>query len=336
MGDKDKDGSRNMDKVDKVVGIDVGKAELVVCLLMDEEMISGTFVNDDSGYLSLKRWLKKKQAKGAAVCLEATGMYGEGVAEALHDAGYTVSIVNPARIKAFADTQLSRNKTDQEDARRIAEFCRMHHPDPWTPPNPALKTLRAMVRRLDDLQKMHTQERNRLASGVTSQLVIDDLQAHIDLLHQQIEHLIHLIQQHIDDHPDLKRQAELLVSIKGIRIITAARLLAEIRFEVFDSAKQIVAFAGLNPRHFRSGSSIHKRTRISKKGRASIRGMLYYPAMSAKQHNPLIRPLAQRMTQQGYPPMASLVAAMRKLLHLAFGVLKSGQPFDPHYLNSQA
>jgi len=322
--------------MEAVVGIDVGKIHQDVCALKGEQVLEAQFDNNAKGFAKLRRWLKKNGIKSASVCLEATGMYGDPVAEILHEHGYTVSVVNPARIKAFAETQMARNKTDKLDARRIADFCKLHRPDPWTPPDPALKELRAMVRHLDDLEKMRQQERNRLASGITSDTVIDNLKAHIRFLDEQIEQLQQRIQDHIDHHPDLKRQRDLLVSIKGIGDLTAARLLAEIRFDAFDSPRQIVAFAGLNPRWFKSGTSIHKPTRISKRGRASIRAALFFPAIAAKQHNPLIKPLCDRMASQGHTALSCNVAAMRKLLHLAFGVLKSGQPFDPNFLHAKA
>lgn len=318
------------------VGIDVSKDTLVVCLLKDDVVFEATFDNRKPGLNKLQHWLKKHKAKGAAVCLEATGMYGDAVAEFLYERQYLVSVVNPARIKAFADSQGSRNKTDQQDARRIAQFCRLHHPDPWIPPDPALKELRAMVRHLADLESMYQQEFNRLNSGVTSAIVIETLHSHMAFLDSQIQSLKQRIQDHIDQHPDLKRQRDLLTSIQGIAQLTAAKLLAEIRFADFDSPRQIVAFAGLNPRHFQSGTSIRRPTRISKMGNPAIRAALYFPAISAKQHNPLIKPLCERMAQDGHVPMSCVVAAMRKLLHLAYGVLKSGQPFDPHWSTAYA
>lgn len=318
------------------VGIDVGKEELVVCLLLGDKKREGTFSNDGEGITTLRKWLKKRAHKEVHVCLEATGMYGDAVAEVLHDAGYRVSVVNPARIKAFADSQLSRNKTDQLDAERIAEFCRLNHPDPWIPPEPALKELRAMVRHLKALKAMRQQERNRLQSGVRSEKVIETLLAHITFLDEQIQALERQIHDHIDHHSNLKKQYELLISIKGIGDQTAFMLLAESRFDAFDSPRQIVAFAGLNPRHFRSGTSIKRPTRISKMGNSAIRAGLYWAGISAKHHNPLIKPLCDRMLLEGHTPLSAAVAAMRKLLHLAFGVLKSGQPFDPHYLEKTA
>jgi transposase len=282
------------------------------------------------------RWLKKHKCEQVWACLEATGTYGDGVAQALHEAGHQVSVVNPARIKAYAQSQLSRNKTDKQDALLIADYCRTQKPPLWTPPSPAWLELRAMVRHLDDLQTMRQQEVNRLGSGVASPTVVDALQQHIAFLDQQIEDLKDRIQGHINQHPDLKRDRDLLDSIKGIGTLTAAKLLAEIRdSRAFDSPGQLVAYAGLNPRQRLSGSSIRGQTHISKIGNAALRKALFFPAIAAKRFNPVMRDLALRLEAAGKSPMVIVVAVMRKLLHLAYGILKSGLPFDPDFAVKQ-
>jgi transposase len=134
----------------------------------------------------------------------------------------------------------------------------------------------------------------------------------------------------------LKQQRDLLVSIQGIGKLTAAKLIAEYRdFRAFRSPKQLVAFAGLNPKQRQSGSSVRGYTAISRMRSANIRAALFMPAIVAKQHNPLLRTFAKRLEARGVAPKAIVVAIMRKLLHLVFGILKSGQPFDPHFLDQQ-
>ena len=124
-----------------------------------------------------------------------------------------------------------------------------------------------------------------------------------------------------------------LISIKGIGELTAAKLLAEYRaITDFEDVRQLVAYAGLNPRQRQSGSSVRGSSRISKMGQASIRAALYMPAVCAQRHNRILRAYAQRLAQAGLCKPAIVVAVMRKLLHLVYGILKSGQPFDPHYL----
>ncbi len=193
-----------------------------------------------------------------------------------------------------------------------------------------------MVRHLDALQAMRQQERNRLSSGVTAADVIDCLQQHIAFLDQQIADLKQRVKQHINQHPQLKQQRELLISIPGLGDTTVAVLLAEIPdIQAFDRAPQLAAYAGLTPQHHRSGSSVRRPTHISKRGNARLRRALYFPAMVAMRHNPILRAFAQRLQAAGHAPMSIIVAVMRKLLHLAFGIIKSGQLFDPHYLSKQ-
>jgi transposase len=312
----------------------VSKETLDVCLLHKGQTYQGRFANLPEGHQKLLRWLGKRRVRALRACLEATGLYGEELAQALYEAGYQVSVVNPLRIKKYADSQLQRNKTDRLDAGMIADFCRTQELVEWTPPPLEWRELRDLVRHLDNLMTMRQQEHNRLQAGVKSGAVITVLQEHIVFLDDQIEQLTQQINDHFDQHPHLKQQRDLLRSIPGIGDKTAATLLAEVRdFLAFDNVRQLVAFAGLNPSQRTSGSSVRGKTRLSKTGNAAIRAALYWPAISAKRCNPLIQPLCARIEQEGQPKMVAVGAAMRKLLHLAYGVLKTGLPFDPNYLS---
>ena len=319
----------------KWIGIDVSKAELAVCV-MDEDKtpIHANFPNTTTGFSSLTTYLKQRQAHGAAVCLEATGPYGEALAAYLHERDYLVSVVNPVRIKRYADSQLRRNKTDKLDAEVIADFCRTQEPPLWTPPNPAWVELRALVRHLDDLIGIQVQEKQRLESA-TSATVRVALKDHIAYLQEQIDQVTQQINHHIDQNPDWKQKRDLLNSIPGISDRTSSRLLAEIRdISAFDTVEQLVAYVGLNPRQRQSGK-YKGQIKISKMGNAALRGALYMPARSAKRHNPLVQPLVERMKAEGHCANAITVAVMRKLLHYIYGVLKSEQPFNLQYLEKQ-
>jgi len=317
-----------------ILGIDVGEAELAVALGRDEQPLErGTFDNTPGGFERLERWLKKHRAGPVHACLEATGRYWESVAEFLVEHGHTLSVVNPARIKAYASSQLARNKTDQLDADLIADFCRTQSPPLWTPPPPAWRELQTLVRHLEDLEADRQRQLNRqhaLAHAAhPSPFVQAHLQQQIAFLSTQIDQVKQQIQDHIDQHPDLKQRRDLLDTIPGIGPLTAAKLLGEFGdMSQFSDVRQVVAFAGLNPRHRQSGSSIRGRTSISKMGRASIRAALYLPAVVAKRFNPRLTAFVQHLTERGLAPLEIVVAVMRKLLHFAFGVLKSGQPFD--------
>lgn len=182
---------------------------------------------------------------------------------------------------------------------------------------------------------MRQQEANRLSSGLMDEDVRGIINEHLAFLDEQIKQIKRLIQEHIKRHPGLREQQQLLASIPGIGELTAAKLLAEIGdLSNYESARQVAAYAGLTPRREVSGSSVRGRARLSKTGNAALRKALYLPAIVAKQHNPAIKAFCERLSKNGKSKMAVIGAAMRKLLHLAYGVLKSGKAFDPHHEES--
>jgi transposase len=294
----------------------------------------GQFANTQKGYEQLEQWLRKQTDSSVHVCLEATGQYGDGVAEYLFSQGFPVSVVNPARIKHYGNSKLRRNKTDKADAQLIAEYCLREKPAIWTPPPASFKDLQALVRHLEDLQNNRLQELNRLQSGIHTSFVVESLTLLLAFLDDQIKQTKKAIQDHINQQEELKRKQTLLVTIPGIGKLTAAKLLGEIRNILdFQSARQLAAYAGLTPRNFLSGTSVHKKSRLSKTGNANLRKTLFMPAIVASKHNPIIQSFCARLSQTGLRPMEVIGAAMRKLLHLVFGILKTGRPFDPNYIN---
>lgn len=310
------------------LGIDVSKETLDVCLLREQGSDEAQMSNNRKGFNQLHHWLQKRKADDAHVCLEATGIYAQAVAQFLHEKGYRVSVVNPVRIKGFAQSQMRRSKTDKLDAAVIAAFCRALQPDLWTPPEPAWYELRALVRHIDDLQQTRQQQVNRLESA-TLPAVREQLQQHIAFIDAQLAQLKIQIKDHLKRFPHLKREVDLLKSIPGIGDLTAWRLLAEIgNLSRFADIRQIVAFVGLDPTRHESGRSVRGGHHISRKGRASLRAALYMPALTAQRYNPVLQAFAQRLKANGKLPKQIVVAVMRKLLHLAYGILKSGQPFD--------
>lgn len=317
------------------LGIDVSKRTLDVALLKEEgKPRHKVFANTPAGHRQLMAWLKQQGVEVGHACLEATGTWADAAALALHEAGHKVSLVNPALIRAFGQSQLKRTKTDKADSQLIAHFCRMHQPPLWVPLAPEIKDLQALVRRLETLDEMRVMEENRLSSGVTSQEVRASLEEHIGYLQAQIDKTRRQIKDHIDNHPDLKDKAQLPDSIPGIGEATAALLLAELGdMTQFNSARQVAAFAGLVPRIRESGSSLRGRSRLSKIGSSRLRSALYFPALAALRSNPLIKALGLRLSAAGKSKMLIVGAAMRKLLHLAYGVLKSGQPFNPNFVS---
>jgi len=262
--------------------------------------------------------------------LEATGSYGEDLAIFLHEAAHMVSVVNRARIEGFAQSELIRTKTDRIDAGVIARFCLAMKPDPWIPPSPEIRALRVLVRRADSLIDMLTQEKNRLDTAHES--VIPLIQEHLDYLGKENEKVKDQIADLIDRNPDLKRKKDLLASIPGIGKATIAAILAELNdLEKFKHVGELVAFIGLAPKETQSGSSIKGKPRLCKTGHARLRKALYMPALVSIRYNPLMITFYQRLKEKGKNGKVIVCAVMRKLVHIIFGVLKSGKKYDPNY-----
>ena len=312
------------------LGIDISKRKFDACLVRDGgKLRHRAFPNTPAGCSQLSAWLAKQKAERVHASLEATGAYGEALATYLHEAGHTVSVVNPAQIKAYAQSRLSRAKTDKADATLIAQFCAERRPPRWSPLPQEVRELQALARRLDALQEMRQMEANRLEVAATA-AVTESLAGHLAYLDEEVARTEELIRAHIDSHPGLRGQRELLLSIPGVGETTAAKLLAEITdVKLYESARQLAAFAGLAPRLHESGSSVRRKARLSKTGAPRLRKALYFPAIAAIRYNPPVRAMSERLKERGKCPMQIIGAAMRKLVHIAYGVLKSGKPFDP-------
>jgi transposase len=299
-----------------VLGIDIAKAKFDIVLLRQSGSTTHKiFANTPAGFAQLQTWLQQNKAQRALFLFEA---------------GHVVSAVNPAIIANYAKSQLSRTKTDKTDAHLIARFCSKEQPPAWTPAPVEVRELQALVRRLESLHEMLQMEQNRLAAGIASQTISNAVQEHVAYLEAQIGQTKKLVREHIEQHPALKNQRDLLVSIPGIGQTTAAALLAELGEVVsqFAGARQVAAFAGLVPRLRDSGTK-KGHVCLSKWGTGRLRRALYFPAITAVRYNAPIRALSERLSAKGKCKLLIIGAAMRKLLHLVYGVLKSGKPFDP-------
>lgn len=322
------------------VGIDVSKRKLDCAALVAGKIKSRVVSNDPRGFAQLDAWLRERglASETTRLCLEATGPYSEQIALALVDSGWTISVVNPARIKGFAQGELARNKTDRADAALLARFCAAMRPTVWTPPGSAYRQLRALVERLQALKDMHQQEANRLEAhrACADDAVLPDIESHLVWLARQIAELQRRINDHIDGHPELKQDAELIASIPGVGEATVAQVLAyagDVRR--FANGKALAAFIGVTPRQRQSGSSVRGRTMLSRTGHAALRKALYMPGLVALRYNPVMQVFGARLKANGLAPKAVVGAAMRKLAHLIYGVVKSGRPFDANFSTNE-
>lgn len=316
------------------VGVDISKMKLDAAWLKEGgKYRSKVFPNNAGGFADMLRWLDFHLPGGKAsahVCMEATGPYHEGLALFLHDHAVAVSVVNPLQVKRFMELERVRNKTDEGDAKALARFCDRTAPALWEAPSPSVRCLQALVARLDTLQQLRQGESNRLQ--VAHESVRPSLMAVIASLDHSIEEVCKQIRKTIDDDPDLQQRSALLATIPGLGGKTIPRLLAYIgRPERFTGAKALIAYASLTPMIRQSGTSLDKRRGTHPQGHRALKKALYFPALVAGRHNPLVARFWKHLKAQNKPGKLVVVACMHKLLAIAYGVLRSGKPFDANY-----
>lgn len=323
------------------LGIDVSKAKLDCTLLVEAQKgkrKTKVVSNTAAGVEALVSWCAKHGAEVDQLhaIMEATGPYCEQSATALHDAGVLVSIVNPAQARDFARALAVHSKTDAIDSLVLARFGDAMHPVPWEPPALSIRQLRALLARRDALSQDLRREQNRREQaefGQSPELIERSIADSIVFLKGELKRLEKAINDHIDRHPDLRDDHKLLQSIPGVGPQVGNMLLALMHGGRFKRAEQLAAYLGVIPVERQSGTSLHRRPRLSKAGNAQTRAKLYMAAIVAKQHNPQAAMLYERMVASGKAKMSALGAVMRKLVHLCFGVLKTRQPYRIDYFS---
>lgn len=309
------------------VGIDVGKQGLDVAALLESgETQRWRFGNASEGHKELLACLEGFE--GCRIAMEATGSYHQPLLQALQQAGFFASVLNPAQASYFIKSQHRRNKTDKVDALWLALYAKERKPAAAPAANPSRQSLAREIEALaDDLTRL----KNRLEAaerGVTHPEVIASLKRRIAALEEEKRALEAGLQ--LDTRQTNELELALLESIPGMGVRTACRLLAELGdVRRFASARGLVAFAGLTPMRFESGTSVSKQSHISRLGSAHLRRLLYMPSLSAIRYNPILKAFFERLVARGKSKKAALVACMAKLLRIVYGVLVNQQPFDP-------
>lgn len=319
------------------IGIDVSKNKLDCMWVRDLEagkVKPKVFPNRRDQYPELLRWLQSNTGETPdtlEVYLEATGIYHEPLAYWLHEQGVRVHVLNPAQVRFHAQGMGVRNKTDRKDSMMLARYGIERAPRRWQPEPPEVRALKRLLSRLEALEQDIRREENRLEKAQCSEDTL--AQASIDIVLQALREEHRRLQQQIDDHFDahdhLKRDRALLESIPGVGRVLSASMTATLRSRTFTSARQAAAFHGLVPVHQESGTSIQRPPRLAKAGSGRLRKTLYMAAVVATRYNPDVRHQYHRLLRRGKAKMAAIGAAMRKLLHIAFGVLKSQTPYQP-------
>jgi len=315
---------------ESIIGIDISKQKFdATIFLKDGKQRHRVFSNIKEGFEQLKKWLEYLGVKEAHCCMEATGCYGDPLAFFMHEKGYKVSIVNPARIKAYAKSEGARTKTDKVDSQIIARFCKAHRPLLWAPLSPAEQQLKELYRCLQSIQEDRGRLSNRLEKiGKKTTFISKVWQDLLMLVEQKKKDVESQIYDLLQNNKELRVQVDLLKTIPGVKDKTAVAILSELpNIKNFKNAKEAAAFAGLTPYVRQSGTSLRGKGVLSKVGSPQLRKALYMPAIVAKNHNPLLKEFSARLSKKGKHSMTIIAAVMRKLLHIIFGVLKTQKPF---------
>jgi transposase len=315
------------------VGIDVSARSFVAEINRRGRIEKGEFDNQPSGYRKLIGWATRR-GQSARVCLESTGVYGLGLALALHRAARVeVMVANPKAVRHFAEALQVRAKTDGVDAGVVRAYLSAMPFVAWQPPSEEILQLQGLSRRIGQLKKEQTREKNRLHAvhqeGSELKLVAHDIAIHIRHLERRIEQLSTHARQLIERTAALHIPFELIDSIPGFAETATVQVLGELAPLPQDlSAAQWVAHSGLDPRPYESGTSVHRPRRISKHGNARIRAGLYMPALVAIQNDPNVKAFYEKQLAAGQAPLQAITAVMRKLLHAIWGMLHHQQPWD--------
>lgn len=327
-----------------VLGIDVAKAKLDAALWIaaTRKWYACKVDNDGTGIHKLLSWATAKSGRpGSDICvvLEATGVYHEAAAETLFDAGCQVVIANPKRARDFAKGLGLLSKTDTIDARALARYGELGEAQAWQPPAPEIRMLRALLARLAAVEEDLRREENRWEKAQISDtpaIVRESLQRSLEALHLERKRLRQAIDDHHDQYPGLKAERDLLMTIPAVGKASADQLLSLLRGRTLASARQAAALSGLVPVEYTSGSSIRGKPRLSKQGNSKLRAVLYMASIVALRHNPELRAIYDRLVAKGKAKMAALGALMRHIVHVAFGMLKHQQPYNPSLVSKSA
>ncbi len=319
------------------LGVDIAKDKFDCCLLFEQKEKLAQFPNNPRGFKRLWRWLAQEGAIVAELlaCMEATGIYGEALLAFLHEAHVAVSKVNPAQIKHYSRSLLTRNKTDRLDARLIAQFARERFAQGklrlWSPPRAEVAHLRALNRLLNARKEQCARERRRAA------MVPKSLRKHTAAMLRSFARHIAEIQKEIDQLiascPQLAAKRDLLCSIPCVGPVTAQTVLAELPEDI-QSSRSAAAYAGLTPEREDSGQK-RGPGRLSKTGNPHLRQAFYMPAVVGRLRNGRLKAQAQRLKERGLATGQIIAAGMHLLLRICYGVMASGKPYDPHWQNNR-
>lgn len=310
------------------VGLDISAKTFDVVTIINGETDYRKFSNDEQGCKNLKEWISAKREKDIYVCMEATGNYYEQAADCLAEE-YHVSVINPLKIKAYAQKRFSRVKNDKQDAKLIAEFCQtalIEELPKREKPTEQQYSLKRLLSLQSQLLEQQTSQKNRIKAAKDSfvqkihEKQLKELENHLNAVKKKIDQII-------KSDKKMKELTKRLETIPSVGKTTAISLMSHLINSTFENAKQFTAYAGLNPQQNTSGTSVNKKSTMTKYGNRRIRGSLFMAALVAFRNN-YFPAFTNRLKKAKKPKMLIIGALMRKILVVAFNLYKTETDFD--------
>ena len=329
----------------QVLGIDVAQKELVTCLgrmyedCTTELYAHKTFANSEKGFISMVAWVKKITDQNIAVrfVMEATGVYHEAAAYFLEGNGYELSILLPNKISNYFRTLDRKSSTDKTASEAITMFGLERKLDNWVRPKEIFRNIKQLTREYDQVISERTVAKNQLhaeqAQAITNKKTIARVKTRIKLLNRQASEIKNEITLLIQHEQSLAQSVQIICSVPGVGILTAATVLAETNgFELIRNKRQLTSYAGLDIQEKQSGTSIKGKPRISKRGNKYLRKAMHMPALSAIRHCHRFKVVFARLVAKHGIKMKAAVAVQRKLLELIYTLYKTNKLFDENHL----
>lgn len=322
------------------VGVDIASASIMACVGKTPWQLTVKpmkFSNDEDGFVSFLGWLQAHSLspENTVVCMEATGVYGEGLAYFLYASGYTVAVEPPLNIQRKFPVNAS--KTDELDCQYIAEYaCRyVDKLSVWKPRAEILEQVKVLLttRQLFSVQltghknALHAVNRKKVSSELAKQVhhnMVEQITKSIKAIDKEIRRLI-------ESDPTFKQTLLLLLSVPGIGLQLAAHLLIHMQ-ETLDP-KVLAAFIGICPIQHESGSSVFAAPTSRHYGPSVLRKLLYLAACSVRTHKKQFQQYFFRKVAEGKHKKLVLNNIQNKILKIACAVVRSQKPFVPNYVS---
>lgn len=319
-------------------GADIAEAKFDICIFFNEKVLRGCFRNNQRGFSDCSKWLKDEGINQLQLVMEPTGRYGDQLAEDLHKKGHKVLLAQPLKFSRYAESIDIRNKSDNKDSFGLAQYSaeRGSKLEQWVPKSLLELELRDAALLVRSLTKRSVVLQNQLQCGLRSAHVRNKLKEELDRVDADLDDELKRCKSLILQHTVLSQDMRMILTIPGLGEKSAILLLTLIDFRRFRSSRSLACFLGLSTRKHESGSSVKAKERLSKRGSKAIRGALFMPARTARQHNPQIREFSERLESKAKHDWVIQMAVVRKLVTIAWAVVTSATEYDAQYQNEHS